>query len=94
VDNLIPINITGAKVTSMFFRFGDELKWQAEVGLIMENEEQITSIQVGNDCWDKNRQAQLPIRGYELAGMLQKEVETAVTMQLNSLNKTLEHKET
>lgn len=89
MEKLLPINIKGVVVTGVSLKFGDELKWLAEVSLLMENDIRLTSIYIGNDTWDESRKAEFPIEGYELAGEIQKVVEVAVTRKLNSMNKML-----
>lgn len=92
-SKILPINIVGAKVTGIHFGFeDDELKWSAEVCLLMEDNKRLTSISVGNNTWEESKKAKLDIEGYELAGKLRQIVETAVTRHLNALNQTIEHK--
>jgi hypothetical protein len=89
MEKLLPITIKGAKVTSLQLKFEDELKWNAEVTLMMENDSRLTSIWIGNDCWDEKKRAELEISGYELAGQLRSVVEIAVTRKLNELHKQI-----
>jgi hypothetical protein len=90
--SLLPLHVEGVKVTQMTFSFEhDELKWSAQAALIVNKDQRLTTISVGNNSWNDADKAELDIKGYELAGKLRPLIEQAVIRRLNSINKTLDY---
>jgi hypothetical protein len=93
VDKLIPIEITGAKITTLVIHFtdGDQVpEWSAEVALLLPNKSQLTSIWVKTNDWPEERQAEKSTQFIMLAADLQKEIQTLVNQHINRFQRKLE----
>ena len=94
MSEFIPINITKAKVVAISLKYGkDKLEFNAEVSLLNDREEQVTSIYVGNGNWDEKNNAEMSIETIELAKKVRKEVEISVIRHMNKKQNIIEHKE-
>jgi hypothetical protein len=92
MEKLLPLKIEGAKVEGVSIQFNeDNVKWEAVVALIINSDQQLTTISVGNTSWDEKKKAVLPIEGYDLLGKLKVLLEAAVVQTLNGLSNTIEH---
>lgn len=93
MDRLIPINITKAKVVSVYLQYKkDQLEFSAEVGLISEYGKPLTTIRVGNGNWEKESNAELSLETIDLANKVREEIEIAVIRFMNSKQNVIEHK--
>ena len=90
---LLPLQITGAKVRRITLQYEEKiLKFSAEVGLVMQNGDILTSLYIGNDSWDDKKNAELTLLTIELANQLRDEIAISVTRQLNKIQNVLDVK--
>jgi len=92
---LLPINITGAKVTALSFEFSEDDSlptFRTCVALYDNYGKRITTIQISNQSWDTLGKCEMTIDLVELAGKVRRELESVVTTHMNKQNKTLEMK--
>ncbi len=94
MDNLIPINITKAKVVAISLNFREnQLEFRAEVSLLSEYGKPITSIYIGTDNYNEKNNVELSLESIELAKQVRFEIEVAIIRFMNSKQNVIEHKE-
>lgn len=92
MEKLIPINIVGARVSSMGFTYKDENQIP-DFGMVIElidaQDRRLTSISIRSESWDSNR-CEPSMRLLELAANIRKELDMLATQHLNKKQKVLE----
>jgi hypothetical protein len=94
MEKLIPINIVGARVSSMGFTYKDESNipdFAMCIDLIDAQDKRLTSISIRSESWDSNR-CEPSMRLLELAASIRKELDILATQHLNRQQKILEAK--
>jgi hypothetical protein len=90
--NLIPIQITGARVNAMAFQYKDDdhvPEFSCTVELIDAHGKKITSISISSASWLSDR-CEPSLKLIELAAKIKNELDNMVTIHMNQKQRIIE----
>lgn len=90
LERLIPITIKEAKIQRIAIDYREiPLKVYVDVGLLTEDKEILTNINISNANWDKEKNLELPLSLNSIAGELEEMLQIAITQHINKYQRKI-----